>query len=267
MTKKSQGDPKNKNYIFIIYDMADIKNVIDENQDYTLIKSGAGRTLVLVKKNGVIKGKVLCKNFMNLDIEKMENLTLIEQDKLNDIECPENVILQKIIETTQTEPTTGEVKLYKTKIPQNLLNSITHNVKKQDDRNELFKAIITLVNSKNLKKIEQNTPDEVKKYVTNFSNLLQDIKQGQNNLNKITSQKQSNNNNIQLQPETKGYNTNMLDKVRELGIVDKNPEKDEDDEEWKGGKIHSHKKTYNKRDKLGRFIKRKTRKSSGGWLY
>ena len=40
--------------------------------------------------------------------------------------------------------------------------------------------------------------------------------------------------------------------------------KDEDDEEWKGGKIHSHKKTYHKRDKrdkLGRFIKRKTRKS------
>ena len=240
MTKKSQGDPKNKKYIFIIYDMADIKNVIDENQDYTLIKSGAGRTLVLVKKNGVIKGKVLCKNFMNLNLDKIDKLTLMEQNEINDTECPENVILQKIIETTQTEPTTEEINIYKKKIPQNLLNSITQKVS-TNDRNKLFKAI-TLVNP-------------------------EDIKQGQNNLNKITSQKQSNNNNIQLQPETKGYNTNMLDKVRELGIVDKNPEKDEDDEEWKGGKIHSHKKTYNKRDKLGRFIKRKTRKSSGGWLY
>lgn len=243
----------------------DIKQVIDENQDYTLIKSGAGRTLVLVKKNGFIKGQVLCQNFMdlNLDNDTNLNLTLIDQEKINENECPENVILQKIIETTEREPTDEEVKDYKKKIPQNLLNSITHNVKKQDDRNELFKAI-TLVNPEKLKKIGKKTPLEINKYVTNFSSLLQDIKQGQNNLNKITPQKQSNENHFQSQPEPTGFNTDMLDKVRELGIVDKNPEKDEDDEEWKGGKIHSHKKTYHKRDKrdkLGRFIKRKTRKS------
>ena len=61
--------------------MTNIKNVIDETQDYTLIKSGAGRTLVLVKKNGFIKGKVLCKNFMDLDLDNDENI--------NENECPD----------------------------------------------------------------------------------------------------------------------------------------------------------------------------------
>ena len=71
--------------------MTDIKNVIDETKDYTLIKSGAGRTLVLVQTNGVIKGKVLCKNFMDLDLDndKNLNLTLIEQKEINENECPD----------------------------------------------------------------------------------------------------------------------------------------------------------------------------------
>ncbi len=33
-----------------------------------------------------------------------------------------------------------------------------------------------------------------------------------------------------------------------------------------GSKKQKNKKTFQRRDKLGRFIKRKTRKSSGGWL-
>ena len=234
--------------------MTDLKQLIDKDGDYTLIKSGGGRTLILVKKGGVIKGKVLCKNFMDLDIEKMENFQLMEQDKLNnDKECPENTILEKIKETTKDEPTDEELRQYKRKLPKNLLNSITRNVTQQDDRNKLLKAIV-LVNPKKLKKIEQETPQEINKYVTNFSSLLSDIKKQKEMLKSVENAPEINHQNKTNSAEV-GFNTDMLNKVRNLY-----QNNDDSNDDWTGGK-HSQKKTYHKRDKFGRFIKNKTRKS------
>jgi hypothetical protein len=229
----------------------DIKQVIDQTKDYTLIKSGAGRTLVLVKKGRVIKGKVLCQNFM----EKLpnNNLTLLDEDEIRDNNCPENIILQKIIETTKTEPTDKEVKDYKRKIPQNLLNSITQNVA-QSERNQLLKAI-TLVNPENLKKIKEKEPKEIKDYVNKFSNLLKDIQKGREKLEKINHLEPKEQ---QQQQYTKEFNTNMVDLVRNSNLFNKNQEDEENNTDFDGGK-YSRKKI--KRDKLGRFIKRKTRKS------
>ena len=147
--------------------MDDIKNIIDKDNDYTLIKSGAKKTLILVKQKGVIKGNVLCYDFMKKS--KIDNFKLLDINDIND-----NCLNQNNHKPAERRPFNPEqLSSFKLKLKSNTSN--TETVK----------------------------PNELKK---------------------------------------------------------------EEDKLFEGGK-HSHKKTYHKRDKFGRFIKRKTRKSSGGWLY
>ena len=336
--------------------MTNIKNVIDETQDYTLIKSGAGRTLVLVKKNGFIKGKVLCKNFMDLDLDNDENI--------NENECPdfllnkffnyyvkekhkptreeninlgiyikknprisqfiqnstknkkERFILYKVVEQLQPkfvsdlqiteyvknllidlrltnfiqtkidEPQKKNDEISKTlklqTMPKELLNSLNRTkLLNNDDKNEINQIIQETNDPKVLQHINAKTnPDEVNNITNNAILLLSAIKEGKklkNNLHKIPELEHK-----QLTAtSTLGFNTDFLDRVPKLSTPIVYHELDAEDWETgdieepeelkatgkKGGNKHSHKKTYHKRDKFGRFIKRKTRKSSGGWLY
>ena len=164
---------------------------IDQNQDNILIKSGAGRTLVLVKKGGVTKGKLLCDDVMNIDLTNIEKLELLKASDINEVDC--NKKENQTVEDNKTE----------------------------------VKNIPTVLTGKRRAQI----PVSGQNYSRNNSQM------------NFTPAQQSIMEIVPHQKEVMSFLHNIVG----------------------GGTKKQNKKI--KRDKLGRFIKRKTRKSSGGWLF